>query len=148
MAKKNADQAAAPAEGFTEVAPAEVKSNKKKREKKEKVTKALWGTRDEDGNLVTKIVGTTVEGFDPAVHLPLRRRDFQESTDFLKLQIARQEESLAKMKAELAQEESLGSTEQRKAVKQAKSLKERLARITTELKDAGMSDDQIAEFLK
>ncbi len=148
MAKKQTAETTEQAAGFTEVAPAEVKA-KKKREKKEKVARVLWGERDADGNLVTKIpAGTTVvEGFDPAKHLPLRRKDFVEPIDHLAMQIAKAEENLAKLKKEFADEQSLGSTEQRKKAKQAKSLKDRLAKITGELKDAGMTDDQIAQFL-
>ena len=132
--------------GFTEVAPAEVPA-KKKREKKEKVKRTLWGTRDEKGNLVEKITGTTIEGFDSKLHLPLRRRDFNDPIDYLKLNVERAEATLARAKKELADESALGNVEQRKKVKQAKSPKQRFSKMQAERKESGMTDEQLAQIL-
>lgn len=121
---------------------------KKNREKKAKVKRVAWGKRDAEGKLENKIKGKDVGDWNPKVHLPLRKSDFENPADYLELTADRLEVKAKKMREDAVSERSLGSVADRKKAKRFKSVAEKFNALREEFKNAGMSDEQIAAFLQ
>lgn len=121
---------------------------KKKREKKEKVKKVAWGDRDEKGKLKELVKGAAMPaGWDGKVHLPLKRGDFENPADYYNLTADRLEAKAKKLREQASSEAQLGSTADRKKAKRMKSLFEKFNEMQKELKEAGMSEEQIKAIL-
>lgn len=120
---------------------------KKNRVKKEKTKRVAWGERNDKGQLVNKIEGTVVEGWDPKIHLPLRKNDFKNPVDYLNLTADRLEAKVKKLREQAVEEASLGSVADRKKAKKFKNIAEKFNALREEFKASGMTDEQIAQFL-
>ena len=123
---------------------------KKARVKKERVKRTQWGTRDADGKLTTLIpegTKTFPEGYDPKTHLPLRKGDFQNPSDYLELTATRLEEKAKRLRKQADEERSLGSVADRKKARRFKGLAAKFKELEAEFKKSGMSEDQIAAML-
>ena len=136
----------APAKRET-LATAPAGEGKKKREKKPKVKRVAWGERDEKGALKTKIKGKDVGDYNPKLNLPLRRGDFENPSDYYELTADRLEAKVAQLRKQATEEKSLGSVADRKKAKRFKSLFEKFNEMSAELKEAGMSEEQIKAIL-
>lgn len=143
--------ATAPKKGLETKAPAE----KKNRKKKEKVKRVAWGVRDDKGKLTTKIKLVRgddgkfkpVDGFDGKIHLPLRKNDFENPSEYMELTADRLEAKAAQLRQQAKEEATLGSVADRKKAKKFKNIAEKFNALRDEFKASGMTDEQIAQFL-
>jgi len=121
---------------------------KKKKAKKEKVKRTAWGERNEKGELKAKIKGTNLpEGFDAKVHSPLRRGDFEHPADYLVFTADRLEAKVKRLREEATKERSLGTVTDRKKAKRFAALATKMASMEKELRESGMSDEQIKAIM-
>lgn len=118
--------------------------------KKEKVQKidhpSLIGEKDpKSGQHLRKRIAEFPKDFDPKVHKPLKKSDFENESVWL-LHKADELEAKAKdLREEAKMADKLGSAKQRAQAKQLVKMQKRAAELMASLKSAGIDVDKLME---
>lgn len=116
---------------------------KGKKAKKAKVKRELFpGLWDAENETRLKLSEIPAD-FDPKKHKPLTRKDFDKESLFYELRARKCEEQAAKFRAMGAEADLIGGSSEKGKLKRAANMKKRFDELIAQLKEAGMTEDEI-----
>lgn len=96
---------------------------------------------DEKGNPTRKKIAGVPGDFDPKVHKPLRRNDFEKESTWLLIKAEECEKKAKQLRADAVIADTEGSSDDRKKLKRLQAMKDKMAELEKELAEAGLLGD-------
>jgi|SRR6185437_5873776 len=121
---------------------------KKKREPKEKVIKVMYPglQMGPDGEATVKLKEWPTD-YDPAVHLRLKRSNFENEIPFLEQRVVRLQKKIDEINKEITAIKAGGSPTEAKKIKKFTKMADKFGELFNELRTE-LSEEQLAEYMK
>ena len=128
------------------VATANAKPTSEKKEKKEKKARVPHPALFNAAGEAVKLTSIPAD-FDPKLHKPLKRKDFESEAAFMRMQADEFEARAKRLRVEAEQAEKLGNTKDRAKAKKLLGMQKRIEELKAEMSKDGFDIDQLLASL-